>query len=67
MWAFASFKYLSVIVMLACPTTFKVTVEAGERTTHTVTVSPAYREKLTGDKVPTEKLVEKAFEFFLDQ
>ena len=48
-------------------TTFKATVEARVTTTHTVTVSPAYREKLTGGKVPAEQLVEKSFEFLLER
>jgi hypothetical protein len=48
-------------------TTFNVTVEARAMTTHTITVSPAYWEKLTGGKVPAEKLVEKSFEFLLER
>jgi hypothetical protein len=48
-------------------TTFSVTVEAQATTTHTVTVSPEYREKLTGGTAPAETLVEKSFEFLLDR
>ena len=48
-------------------TTFKVTVESRATTVHTVTVSPAYREKLTGSNVPAERLVEKSFEFLLER
>ena len=47
--------------------TFRVTVEKDAATTHTVTVDPAYYEKLTGGRVPVEKLVEKSFEFLLDR
>jgi hypothetical protein len=46
-------------------TTFEVTVEGRSVTTHKVTVSAAYYEKLTGGKVPAEVLVEKSFEFLL--
>ena len=48
-------------------TTFTVTVEARTTTSHTVTVSPDYLEKLTGGTVPVEKLVEKSFEFLLER
>ncbi len=47
--------------------TFEVTVHKRAVTTHTVTVSPSYYEKLTGKSVPAEKLVEKSFEFLLDR
>jgi len=48
-------------------TTFRVTVGAATATTHTVTVSEAYRRKLVGDDVPAERLVEKSFEFLLER
>jgi hypothetical protein len=48
-------------------TTFKVTVARRTTTTHTITVSIDYRDKLTGGKVPAEKLVEKSFEFLLER
>ena len=48
-------------------TTFKVTVTGRTTTTHTVTVSPEYKQKLAGPGVPAEKLVEKSFEFLLEQ
>ena len=48
-------------------TTFKVTVQSRATTVHTVTVTPAYREKLTGGKTPAEKLIEKSFEFLLER
>lgn len=48
-------------------TTFQVTVKDRPRTTDTVTVSPEYRQKLTGGQVPAETLVEKSFEFLLER
>lgn len=47
--------------------TFKVTIEGRSTTSHTVTVEPSYYEKLTGGRVPAEKLVEKSFEFLLER
>lgn len=47
--------------------TFKVTVKGRSTTSHTVTVEPSYYEKLTGGRVPAEKLVEKSFEFLLER
>lgn len=46
-------------------TTFRVTVEDGTATTHTVTVDPAYCRKLTGGRIEPEVLVKKSFEFLL--
>ena len=46
---------------------FKVTVTGRTTTTHTVTVSPDYKQKLAGPNVPTEKLIEKSFEFLLER
>ncbi len=48
-------------------TTFKVTVEGRTTTTHTVTVSLDYYEKLTGGRVTADELVEKSFEFLLER
>ena len=48
-------------------TTYEVVVEAGTTTTHKVTVTPAYYEKLTGKRVPPEVLIEKSFEFLLER
>jgi len=45
--------------------TFKVTVAGRTTTSHTVTVDPAYHEKLTGGRVSAMKLVEVSFEFLL--
>jgi len=48
-------------------TTFRVTVEGRTTTTHTVTLSPSYYEKLTARRVTPEVLVEKSFEFLLER
>ena len=48
-------------------TTFNVTVEGRTVTTHRVTVTPAYYEKLTGGRVTAEILVQKSFEFLLER
>ena len=48
-------------------TTFEVIVEGTTRTTHEVTVTHAYYEKLTGKRVAPEVLVEKSFEFLLER
>lgn len=47
--------------------TFRVTVEGRTTTTHRVTLSPSYYEKLTGKRVTPELLVEKSFEFLLQR
>ena len=45
---------------------FRVTVsEGGGRTVHTVTVEPAYAQRLTGGAVTPEELVRRSFEFLL--
>jgi len=46
-------------------TTFKVIVQQKSTTTHTVTVSPSYYEKLTDKRVKPEELVRHSFEFLL--
>jgi hypothetical protein len=45
--------------------TFEVTVEGGTLTTHIVTVQPHYETKLSGGRVPTERLVSRSFDFLL--
>jgi hypothetical protein len=47
--------------------TFKVTVQGRSTTTHTVSVSPEYHQKLTGGRVSAEALVRKSFEFLLER
>jgi len=46
-------------------TTFEVTVKGNSMTHHRVTMTPAYYQKLTGNTVSPEKLIEKSFEFLL--
>jgi hypothetical protein len=48
-------------------TQFEVVVTDRRTTTHTVTVTPSYYQKLTAGKVPPERLVEKSFEFLLER
>lgn len=48
-------------------TAFKVTVADRMSTTHVVTLTPEYWQKLTGGSVPAENLVEKSFEFLLER
>lgn len=48
-------------------TTFDVMVTSSSTTTHRVTVSANYESKLTEDKMTTESLVEKSFEFLLER
>ena len=48
-------------------TTFEVTVEGATTTTHEVTVTPSYYEKLTAKCVSPEVLVEKSFGFLLER
>ncbi len=48
-------------------TTFRGTVEGRTTTTHTVTLSSSYYEKLTGKRVTLEVLIEKSFEFLLER
>lgn len=48
-------------------TTFEVRVERATTTTHKVTVTAPYYEKLTGKRVTPEVLVEKSFRFLLER
>jgi hypothetical protein len=48
-------------------TTFEVTVEDTPTTTHTVTVSRDYAEKLTAGKVSVERLISRSFDFLLER
>ena len=50
------------------PGTFQVTVREGaSRTTHTVTVDPAYGRSLAGDAGDHAELVRRSFEFLLER
>jgi hypothetical protein len=46
---------------------FRVTVEDRRTTTHTVTVRPAYAEKLGGAGADAASLVQRSFEFLLER
>jgi len=48
-------------------TTFEVTVEGMPTTTHTVSVTGDYAEKLTAGKVPVEHLISRSFDFLLER
>ena len=48
-------------------TTFEVRVQGRTTTTHEVTVTASYYEKLTNKRVIPEVLVEKSFEFLLER
>lgn len=48
-------------------TTFEVVVESSTTTTHKVTLTPSYYEKLSGKRVSPEVLIEKSFEFLLER
>jgi hypothetical protein len=58
---------MGIAVESTAPATYRVTVTNGASTIHTVTVSQEYWRKLTGGRVPPEKLVEKSFEFLLER
>jgi len=47
--------------------TFKVVIKGDTTTTHTVTLSPDYYGKLTGNRVSADELVRKSFEFLLER
>ncbi len=48
-------------------TTFKVTVDKDTTTTHTVTVTQSFYEKLTEKYVKPEELVKQSFVFLLER
>ena len=48
-------------------TSFEVIVEGPTTTTHHVTLTHLYYQKLTNGQVPPETLVTKSFEFLLDR
>jgi hypothetical protein len=54
---------MGIAVESTAPATYRVTVTGGASTTHMVTVSPGYWRKLTGGRVPPEKLVENLSSF----
>ena len=46
---------------------FEVIVDGNTKTTHRVTVTPSYYQKLTNGRVSPEALVEKSFRFLLER
>jgi predicted PolB exonuclease-like 3'-5' exonuclease len=46
---------------------YKVTVKSVSTTSHTVTLSDSYYQKLTGGKMTPEELIKKSFEFLLER
>ncbi len=46
---------------------FEVTVNSRVTTTHTVTLSDSYYQKLTGGAITPEDLIKKSFEFLLER
>ena len=48
-------------------TSFEVIVEGPTTTTHRVTLTHLYYQKLTNNQIPPESLVEKSFEFLLER
>jgi len=56
-----------IIVNPIDSTTFEVIVEDTSTTTHKVTVTPSYYEKLTNKRVTPEVLVERSFKFLLQR
>jgi hypothetical protein len=57
---------MEIVVEEISETIFKVTVMDRTTTTHLVTVTAEYCQKLTGGEVPAKRLVKKSFEFLLD-
>ncbi len=58
---------MAITVDAVNDTTFQVTVEGRTKTTHTVTVSPEYCQKLTGGRGGAANLIEKSFQFLLER
>lgn len=46
---------------------YEVTVEGPTTTVHEVTIPEGYWEKLTGEKITREDLIQKTFEFMLER
>ena len=46
---------------------YEVAVSGNSPTTHTVTVTAAYAEKLTEGRITTEELVRRSFDFLLQR
>ncbi len=46
---------------------FEVKIQGSNATTHIVSVTPEYAQRLVGGKIPTETLIKKSFEFLLER
>ena len=46
---------------------YEVAVSGSSPTTHTVTVTPDYAEKLTAGRITVEELVRRSFDFLLER
>ena len=46
---------------------YEVAVRGSSPTTHTVTVTPDYAEKLTAGRITVEELVRRSFDFLLER
>jgi len=58
---------MTIRVEKTADSTYQVTVESATTTQHTVTLTPAYWQKLTSGRVPAETLIQKSFEFLLER
>ena len=56
-----------ITVNMIDSTNFEVIVEGDTTTTHRVTVTPSYYQKLTNKRVSPEVFVEKSFSFLLER
>ncbi len=54
-----------ITVKKSGPESYEVTVEAGSTTTHEVSLTEAYYQKLSGGQTTPEVLIEKSFLFLL--
>ena len=54
-----------ILVRKLDETLFEVSVQGSRPTTHIVKVEAAYAARLTGGRVPVERLVSRSFEFLL--
>ena len=59
--------FIMITVNTIDSTSFEVIVEGQTTTTHQVTLTHLYYQKLTNNRVSPEILVEKSFEFLLDR
>ncbi len=58
---------MTVRVEKTAASVYRVIVENGSTTQHTVTLTPEYWQKLTKGLVPAETLIQKSFEFLLER